>query len=220
MEIDKVQKNMNTLPTVDSMTIILDLNDDCLDKVFSYLSYLDILSASQVCIRLEDRCRNIFKRRNYTLDVFCEEAIGSILLRRLGPSLSKLRLFFCDDVAQNQEKIDIVTEICIGNLTEIRLHGLTNRNKLRKSFKRVVKLTLSFCDSIGDFKLTKWFPNLTFVHYHYTENLKKFIKQSIPTMDSLSISGSIEHKETMTMILANPQIKNLSLNFVDRGNFN
>lgn len=199
-------------------TEILDLNDDCIDKVFGYLSYDDVLSACQVCVRFEDRARDVFKRERHNIEMFSVKANESIhLLRHIGPALSKLELFFGEDVIKNQQTIDTVTKCCVENLTEITLHCLTKRNKLRKSFVHVTKLTLSFCDLVGRFKLVKWFPNLTCLTYHYTKNLKKFMKQNIPTMHTLNINYVTTHQETIVMLTSNPQIKSLSLNFVSCG---
>lgn len=201
-----------------SSTRILDLNDDCFDKIFGYLSYDDVLSVAQVCHRFQDRARDVFKRKKHNLKVFSVKANESKhLLRRIGPALSKLEIFFGEDIIKNQQTIDIVTKYCIDSLTEITLHCLTKRNKLRKSFDRVDKLTLSFCDMVGRFKLVKWFPNLSCLTYHYTKNLKKFIKQNIPTMHTLNINNVTTQMETITILTSNPQIQNLSLNFVEKG---
>lgn len=201
-----------------SSTTLMDLNDDCLDQIFGYLNYEDVLSASQVCVRFQDRARDVFKRKKHNVQLFTIKASASKqLLRHIGPALLKLEIFFCDDVIKNQQTIDIVTKYCLDNLTEITLHCLTKRNKLRKSFSRVNKVTLSFCDLVGRFKLIKWFPNLTSLTYHYTKNLKKFMKQNIPSMHTLNINYVTTPSETTTMLLSNPQIKSLSLNFVSHG---
>lgn len=213
------KKSLKSDKVSESSRTILDLNDDCFDEIFGYLSYDDVLSVSQVCIRFENRARESFKRKKHNLEVFSVRggSMESKLLRHIGPSLLKLEIFFGEDVIENQRIIDIVTDNCSDNLTEITLHCLTKRNKLRKSFKRVNKLTLSFCDLVGRFKLTKWFPNLTTLTYHYTRNLRKFMKQSIPKMNTLNFNFLTTHTETISMLLSNPQIKNLSLNFVSHG---
>lgn len=204
--------------STESLTEILDLNDDCFDAIFGYLSYDDVLAASQVCLRFEDRARDVFKRKKHNFEVFSVKANGSNkLLRHIGPALLKLELFFGEDLIKNQQTIDIATKYCTENLTEITLHCLTKRNKLRKSFSQVKKLTLSFCDLVGRFKLIKWFPNLASLTYHYTKNLKKFMKQNIPTMHTLNINYVTTHTETITMLISNPQIENLSLHFVTHG---
>lgn len=209
------RKKLKADNSTESSTEILDLNDDCFDAIFGYLSYDDVLSASQVCLRFEDRARDVFKRKKHNFEVFSVKANESNqLLRHIGPALLKLELFFGKDVIKNQQTIDIATKYCSENLTEITLHCLTKRNKLRKSFSQVKKLTLSFCDLVGRFKLIKWFPNLANLTYHYTKNLKKFIKQNIPTMHTLNINYITTHTDTITMLTSNPQIKNLSLNFV------
>lgn len=196
-------------------TNILDLIEDCFDKIFNYLPYQDIVSASQVCLRFEDRCQKVFKRRRYTFAVYCDQGDASKpLIRHIGPYVSKLEVYFCDNEAKNQETIDMITKHCIHNLTEIKLQCLNKSNKFRKPFSRVQKLTLSFCYSIGNFKLTKWFPNLTSLTYQYTD---KSIKETVPAMHTLSIIGNISHTETVSMLQWNPQIKNLSLNFVSQG---
>lgn len=199
-------------------TKIQDLNDDCIDKIFGYLSYDDVLSVSQVCQRFEIRARDTFRRKRHNVHVFTVEANESkYLLRRIGPALSKLEIFFGEDVVRNAQTIDVATKCCVDTLTEITLHCLSKRNKLRKPFNRVDKLTLSFCDMIGHFKLVKWFPNLTCLTYHHTKNLKKFMNQNIPSLDTLNINYVTTHKETITMLTANPQIRTLSLTFVSEG---
>lgn len=201
--------------TTESQTNIFHLNDDCFDKIFNYLSYQDVVSASQVCLRLEDRSQSAFKRKKYTFAVYCDQGVAAKpLIRHIGPYVSKLELYFCDNVAKNQETIDMVTKHCIDNLTEIKLQCFSKSNKLRMPFSQVQTLILSFCDSIGKFKLTKWFPNLTSLTYHYTET---FTKENVPAMHTLSINGNISPAETVAMLRSNPQIKNLSLNFVAQG---
>ncbi|KAG4070317.1 hypothetical protein HA402_009396 [Bradysia odoriphaga] len=199
-------------------TKIQDLNDDCIDHIFGYLCYDDVLAVSQVCQRFESRARDIFRRKRHNVQVFTVKANESkYLLRRIGPALAKLEIFFGEDVVRNAQTIDIATKCCVDSLTEITLHCLSKRNKLRKPFNCVNKLTLSFCDMIGHFKLIKWFPNLTCLTYHYTKNLRKFMNQNIPTMDTLNINYVTTHKETITMLTSNPQIRNLSLTFVSEG---
>lgn len=204
--------------TASTSTKILDLNDDCLDQVFSYVSYDDVLQACQVCHRFEDRARAAFKRQKYNSKLFTIKANESHrLLRRIGPALLKLEIFFGQDLPKNQQIIDIATKYCNDNLTEITFHCLTKRNKLRRSFDRVNKLTLSFCDLIGHFKLIKWFPNLSSLTYHHTKNLKKFMKQSLPSLHTLNINFVTSQVETVAMLASNPQIKNLSLKFASSG---
>ncbi|KAJ6623928.1 hypothetical protein Bhyg_17256 [Pseudolycoriella hygida] len=198
----------------ESLKKIVDLNNDCLDEIFSYLSYDDLLSACQVCQRFQNRARNVFRRKCHDMQMFSVKANESNhLLRRIGSALSKLEIFFCGDIIKNQQIIDITTKYCVENLKELTLHCLTKRNKLRKSFSQVNKLTLSYCDMIGCFKLAKWFPNLTSLTFNYTKNLKKYMKQSIPSMHTLNINYLASQMETITILLSNPQIKNLSLNF-------
>lgn len=217
-EDDKDPKKSKGDKSRKSSTRILDLNDDCFDEIFGYLSYADVLSTSQVCMRFENRAQAAFKRNKYNLELFSIRANApNTLLRHIGPALLKLELYFGQDVNINQQIIDMTTKYCIENLTEITLHCLTNRNKLRKSFSQVNKLTLSFCDLVGRFKLMKWFPNLTNLTYHYTRNLTKFMKQKIPTMHTLNINCIKSQSETITMLKSNPQIKVLSLHFVADG---
>lgn len=217
------QKKLKAEKLPEPRTRILDLNDDCLDVIFGYLNYKDVLATSQVCLRFEDRARYIFKRKRHNINVFSVKTNATTtpsptqVLRHIGPALSKLEIFFGEDIAKNQQTIDVATKYCAENLTEITLHCLHKRNKLREPFNRVNKLTLSFCDLVGRFKLLKWFPNLTILTYHFTKNLKKFMKQSIPTMDTLNVNCVATQQEIITMLTFNPQIKNLSVNFVCRG---
>lgn len=210
-----MDKSVDVLCTTEPLINILDLNDDCFDKIFTYLSYGDIISAAQVCLRFEDRSQNTFKRRKYTLAVHChDDAAARPLIRHIGPYVTRMEIYFCDDVAKNQETIDMVTKNCIENLTEIKLRCCSKSTKLRKPFSRVQRLILSSCDSVGNAKLAEWFPNLTSVAYQYSE---KFITQNVPTMHTLSITGTNSHAETVKMLQSNPQIKNLSLNFISCG---
>lgn len=146
--------------------LILDLDDDCLIKIFEFLSIYDLIEAEKVCEIFKSTCESVYKSKR-----FHKIRIGLRSLKteyfkdifdRIGNSLRAFEFsggyIMNEDVKQTM--IDGVADSCL-KLNKLSINyvqfSIENFTKLQESFENLTVLDLSRCGinetSLGNVEL-------------------------------------------------------------------
>lgn len=185
-----------------SQTTVLDLNSDCLLKIFRYFKVEEMAIASDACRRFRDVACEAFKYEWKTKKISLSDAdqdsrIASMaILRNFGHQLQKIYIHF--DGNWNEHIFEMVIEKCSSQqLTEVYVsHKIIER------------------DNIDRFK--NKFINLTGLGLENTQNDIDLYEQ-FPTLEKLTLFGKpFENEHVVQFISLHPQVKNLHLEYIKR----
>lgn len=230
----------NLEPTNRRMTIA-HLNNDCLEKVFSYLCLTDLTNVAESNVHLAISTHIVFthkfKSKEFKFNCYDKHSLSDeiflLVLQHFGKCISKLCVQLCTDDRRSRNIFDGIVENCRATLIEMKLLGVSKAIKLTMPFLALKKLQL--WDSLFgiDRSLTcinQWFPNLSCAKFY---NIKKFwesnaIVEHFPKLESFGFLTfpSQEHTEaTLTKLTSflrlNPQLKCIELDELDQfGNEN
>lgn len=141
----------------DDATTVLDLNDDCLLKVFEYSNLLDLTSIADVCNRFKQNARDCFVYSKWTHLLSTEDfhtdgqydqtlLKASKVLRNFGHLIVTFKL---TSKFQNDKLIELLIRYC-QNLKELEVSDycltlLGDARLFEPLYKRLRKLTLQHC---------------------------------------------------------------------------
>lgn len=179
----------------------MDLNGDCLLKIFRHMDVEDVAIASDVCQRFQDLAKEAFKYEwkgklvwlsNETRESALE---SSAILHNFGSQLQKVQIVFGErrnDAFFNR----IVEKCCSSQLTEVDVCGeiLSKENVCR------LKNKFTNLRSLGFEKTTHNFADLECIVQHF------------PTSEQIRLFGHpFENRHVQQIMHLNPQLKSLSL---------
>lgn len=226
----------NLEPTIRRMTIA-HLNNDCLEKVFSYLCLTDLTNVAESNVHLAISARNLFahklkSKKEFKFNCYDEHALSDeiflLILQHFGKCIPKLCVQLCCDDQRNRNIFDGIVENCRATLIELKLLGVSNAVKLTMPFLALKKLQL--WDSLFGIdrsmtRINQWFPNLSCAKFY---NIKEFwesnaIVEHFPKLESFGFLTfpSQKHTEATLATLArflhlNPQLKCIELDELDQ----
>lgn len=193
--------------TYASEMVLMNLNDDCLIKIFRYLSVADIAKVSEVCKLFKDLALTAFKTEwkekvVNILNSSKELRIESMrIIREYCSILKKIHIGFGDN-KYNEIFFDVIFEKCTLNLIEIEFSGpgylcyvdkiLNKRNMCRINKKFKYLRSLKFDCS------TKYIVE------------RQCIEQKFSYLEQLSLSDPFKNRNIETFVNLNPQLKRLS----------
>lgn len=205
--------------TMKTETKITDVNNDCLVRVFEYLSFDDLLSIAEANKRLRQAAGFVFARafgtRAIYLNVTLSYREGTVevnderisindlktslqILRNFGPWIKKLELAYAPfTFPQRREEVDrYIMKYCAASLTDLELNALAENSfkDLRKPFSNVEKVRFNF-GTLGK-KLTqfnRWFPKMRCLELMSNQFAdSKCIETSFPSLTELMVGASTE----------------------------
>lgn len=190
-----------------SEMMLLELNDDCLIKIFRNLSAADIAKVSEVCTLFKDLALTAFKTewREKTVNLLNsskELRTESIrILCRYSTLLQKVHIGFGDN-KYNEVFLDIIFAKCTLNLIEIEFSGpgymcyvdkiLNKRNMCRFNKKFRYLRSLKFDCS------TKYIVE------------RQCIEQKFSYLEELNLSDPFKNRNIENFVYLNPQLRRLS----------
>lgn len=197
---------------------LTDLNIDCLENIFEYLEFGDLLSAASSNKRLNRAANFVFVRERWHRSVCFENIYLSqdrllsinyhrIKIGDLKTSLQFLRCFgqFVLDLEfilskQKQYEFDqhvtqYISEYCSESLTMIKIkNGLNEWEDLKKPFSKVGYVTLDGCGVINKNALNILFPTMQTLNasfYGYDNSKSFFVNTShFPKLKELDITDN------------------------------
>lgn len=234
MEINELSPG-NLEPTIRRMTIA-HLNNDCLEKVFSYLCLTDLTNVAESNVHLAISARSLFthkyKSKEFKFNCYDKHSLSDemflLVLQHFGKCISKLCVQLCIDDRRNCSIFDAIAENCRATLTELKLLGVSKAIKLTMPFLALKKLQL--WDSLFGIdksmtRINQWFPNLRCAKFYNITNFWKSnaIIEHFPKLESFGFLTfpSQEHTAVTLTKLArflhlNPQLKCIELDELDQ----
>lgn len=212
--------------TTTTTTILTDLNDDCLEHIFLYLTLEDLLNIVHTNKQLKPAADLAFARNfgrgkfvhlkssNY-LCISKTERVQITnpyrLLRCFGHLISKQRI-------EHHTMLKYVNQYCSESTIEIELYG-TIRSYIKKPFRNVETVSSQFHSLNWRFnRLTELFPNVRTLSFHSWTAKPKYFAVNFPYLNQLEIVAAFwspgrrcRVENCVNMLRLNPQIRNLYL---------
>lgn len=211
---DNNDKRIKRAKHSEALTKILQLNDDCFEKLFSYLELKDLGNIVMSNSRLSTSATYVFKRFHAeTLIVFDPFASNRRIyenfiniLEGFGDSIQRLSISFYHQHRyhnRNQRMLDLIVEKCSKSVVELSLHNVKKDMIISKPFVNLQKLTFNdsyFNDSMSHFiQISR---NIVSLEFYAVENVfhSNFVEQQIPLM---------EHFANYDQVITDSEIENL-----------
>lgn len=210
---------------------IAHLNDDCLEKVFSYLDLKNLTNVADANVHLAKSACTVFwyeyRHNEINFNCFDPSMMSDdeflLMLEHFGNSMEKLRVQFCFDDRRNQLIFDGILNNCSANLLELSFGGLQKAMIVNKRFPNLRKLELydsHFGIHHSFAEISEWFPKLSSLQLSDNKGFWEDISvdQFIPTLQHFGYFTfpSQSHsknslKKIATFLNANPQLTSLGL---------
>lgn len=213
----EIHTDNTELNTDVSQTMFMDLNEDCLDKIFRYLSIRDLGSIAETCKWFQELAiktfKCIWKNEVATLhNNSTKDKLDSLrILRQFGDLLLKVNIDFGGN-RRNTEFLDIIMDKGSVKLLEIEFSGFTASDRLDKVLS---KRNL--------YRINAHFNNMISLRFGLlSDNLivPNCIQQAFSNLQHLSLQHPFNNRHLASFIRFNPQLRSLEFghdySFVDR----
>lgn len=214
-------------------TKILDLNEDCVLQIFSFLPTIDLCAVKTTCQRFETLANDHFVTRYRHHPVNFGPKFGDLaergdfsdglkVLRHFGGVIRALSVHCITEDDDSYHWGDILD--CCTGLTELNLFGCVLRYLIyyRRRSDTMHSLALNKCHgSDDDFTNTIYsFGNLKrlTVEYGFLGVKTGFLRRRIPSLEDIIIRSTPSSANSVNTVLplfiaANPQLKRIHCNF-------
>lgn len=213
--------------------VITDLNEDVLDKIFSYLNvkeWIDMIESDErflSCSRRVFRTQHLLKclqlplkTKNITskMDI-CKNAK---FLRYFGESITKMEFRMNEDDPIVHRIYHLIITNCRETLINLKILCPSTKLTISKSFKKLKSLNLCYGSvdrSMG--QLNKWFPVLENLSIACVSNTSSILNQRIGTLKWFSLDldekyHNLHINSLNNFIESNPQLEELHLTLHDK----
>lgn len=221
-----------------STTKIIDLNDDCLVKIFNYLDLQNLFNAAVANEWLRPATHDVYKRKfgtkpvhicNITNDFLPIEWLSTIVIcdlksclqyiRCFGSSIKKLTISYNESkIKQYQYVNQYINEYCHASLNEIELHNKPKNSieNFSKPFINVRKITVWNCDIGEQFPLfVEWFPHLHHLELNFVRLRHGFDQAPFQHLTHFVIRASNENEygifAAANLLRLNKQVRSLKI---------
>lgn len=216
----------------EAKTNILTLNDDCFEKLFTFLQMKELGNIVMSNTRFSISATYIFKRFHAnTLIVFDPFASNRRvydhfinLLEGFGDSIQKLSVSFYHQqryTKRNQRMLDLIIKKCSKNVVELSLYNIQRDMIISKPFPHLRKLAIndSYFNESMSYSIEKS-PNIESLEFYSVENVfnTTFFEQNIPSMEHFGnynqviTDSEIENLQKFRhFVNANPQLSSLGI---------
>lgn len=210
---------------------IAHLNNDCLEKVFSYLSLTDLTNVADSNVVLAISAQSLFTHQNlskeFRFNCYDEHSLSDdiflLVLQHFGKYIDKLRVHLSTDKKRNGIIFDAIVANCRNTLSELVLLNCSEGLRLNQEFPCLKKLQLwdgLFGIHSSMTQINEWFPNLMSIKFYDISKLweNSFNVEHFPNLQHFgffTFPGQ-QHTEDSLSKLArflhlNPQLKCLEL---------
>lgn len=211
-----------------------DLNEDVLEKIFSYLNANDLVNVVKYDEVLLSSSRRAFQRKyknDYIRLPLDTQRVpyykkNAELLRYFGKNISKLEINMIDVNPIDQRIFHLIVTMCRDTLVEMKLWYPTTKLKINKPFTKLKSLVIY--DGTADqsmYQFHKWFPNLETLSYDCVEDIASTLNmgQKIASLKCFSLDFSDEdyggfsiHMDDLNRFIQfNPQLNEVRLTLAD-----
>lgn len=194
--------------------LLIDVNDDCLETVFSHLN-LKALGNISVChARFTNIAGYIFSRLHANTVIVFDPCTSNRrnfneflnMLNGFGNHIKRLQVTFYHEQRyrnRNQDILNRIVEKCSKSVTELNLSNIQNEMNISKPFLQLQKFTLNdsnFTESMA--KFIRMSPKISSLDFYSVENVfnTTFIEQNVPLM---------KHFGNYNQIITDSEVENL-----------
>lgn len=216
---------------------ITDLNIDCLEHICTFLTFTDLLNASNaIPITFNDAAQMVFSRRysKRLIKMNAQEmphlikikssainintiSLCAQVLTNFGDSIEKLELTDFTSIPANRlmEIKNKLNKNCTDHLTELKLINCKDElfEGIKTVFKKVESLRIS-CSNLGKcIDLGKWFPALKRLELVHNDGCIQIVS-NLPFLSFLAMDikdACLSSTQFETMIKSAPQLQTLAL---------
>lgn len=200
-------------PELPPSNMLVALNDDCLDAVFSKLEWCDLIRLMNVCHRFKDIAERVASRKHViTNDYYAPLWQQEHYLRKFGASIRTIHAM--DNHPHQMILLFLIAKYC-PNVDELEIASINSeiRQPLHNLFKRVRKLCIT--EAVENGRLINKMASLDGILYHDSQ-LESLHIGSPAKFDAFHLPNLVEVELTSPGYLApflsaNPQIEKLSL---------
>lgn len=220
-----IGKNETRLSNSRLLMRLTDLNGDCLEEIFTYLSMKQLFAVAISDMDLVNACRRVFVRR-----FKCKEVNISIhhsdykdfpqVLSLFGDIISYLRVTYDQfdvDGVSNEMIHNSIAKYCNKSLIELTFNNIQSTMQISTVFHNVEKLSFNH-GCINQLQLATWFPKLQCLQFFFNKTTNtKCIEEMFPLLDELTVAHHIFTVENLKMFLdLNSQLKRFIVYNYDR----
>lgn len=216
---------------------LTEINDDCLESIFGYLTLNDLVNVAEANWRFISSARAVFVRRyqkmNFYLnlgiirmrmkngtDYEIRKDVAIPFFRHFGGKVLGLYVNFLLNIDQdvNTKLEHMIFQYCTATLTRLEWFfcNMDTFKAINKPFENVRELTISKGSLSQQLSLLDiWFPNLIKLHLIYVKPFNPVsLETKFPHLKDLAIYNAemtIPLASIMQMVRLNPQIKSFRL---------
>lgn len=212
IEISNAQLNDKSYP----MFRLIDLNNDCLEHIFLYLSMKQLFAVAQSNGQLSDSCRRVFYRkfrhREINISVHhLEYKQFPRILNIFGDIIQYVRITYEEytlDRISSQLIHQSIGKYCAETLTELTINNIEPTMAITSVFANVQKLSFNQ-GCIGQLHIKRCFPKIQCLQFFFSEMMyPECIEQVFPTLEDLTVAhNSFSVENLKTFLKQNPQLK-------------
>lgn len=200
------------------------LNDDCLEKIFTYLDLTNLVNVADSDVAYTTAARLAYKRL-YGKKMLCISNAGHDLsicdsdnttlrstinvtvksfLRNFGVLVSTLIIDYSnpserEDVHHWREAEKAILKHCLKTLTGIELLNCRGKlfEEIRSPFEKVKKLRITGSPDDALFPLSKWFPKITYIKLDGNATISStFIRSNFRPLEEVEIFDNSKEQKT------------------------
>lgn len=196
---------------------IIDLNDDCLEEIFIYLTVKELFDLVSIHSNFVSVCLRIFHRKyrkheinisSHNMDLYKR---FPRILKSLSNVITSLRITFDRfDVLSNELIHRSIMENCDQTLCELTLNNIQPALVMRTTFPNLKKMSFNQGRLTGShIELQKCFPNIRCLQLFFCQTEDNgFFEQTLPTLEEFTVA---HHNSTFGQLSRflelNPQLK-------------
>lgn len=214
-------KNCDVLPLN-----IIDLNDDCLEKIFINLNLKQLFEVTTVHARFLIACRRVVSRKykNTEIRISVHQTTHpdyEKVLYLLGDVISRIRITYDrfdlngHDVKNFNNGIhDAIIYNCSDTLTEVTFNHILPTMEINKPFQSLKKLNFNQgCVGSTMSEFNKWFPKLIDLQFFFCKTINtQCIEQTFPNLEHFTVAHqNFTFENLCTFLDHNKQLKSFAV---------
>lgn len=202
----------------------IDLNDDCLEKIFLHLSLKQLFSTATVHTRFVDGCRRAFSRnfRNKEITISAYQTLQPnypMVLQLFGDLIGHLRVTYDrhDDNGLGQFNIRVhqaIVRHCSDTLTAAIFNHIQPTMEINKTFQQLESLHFNQgCVGVVMSEFNRWFPKLVSVQFFFSTTVNtRCIEQTFPNLQHFTVAHqNFTFDNLRTFLDLNQQLKSFTV---------
>lgn len=203
---------------------VIDLNDDCLEKILLNLNLKQLFDAATVHTRFVNACRRVFLKnyRNKEINISVYQTLQPnypVVLDLFGDLIEHLRVTYDrhNDHGQGQFNKRIhkaIVRHCSDTLTVATFNHIQPMMEINKSFEHLESLNFNqCCVGVAMSQFNRWFPKLVSIQFFFSTTINtNCIEQTFPNLQHFTVAHqNFTFDNLRTFLDLNQQLKSFTV---------